>query len=62
MPTVIPIFTFKWTKRMLTKPMRVNDKNPIMSMTTNIVGTANVAKICYKYDIKFIYNDYIIAY
>ena len=39
----------------LTKPMRVNDKNPIMSMTTNIVGTANVAKICYKYDIKFIY-------
>ena len=39
----------------LTKPMRVNDKNPIMSMTTNIVGTANVAKICHKYDIKFIY-------
>ena len=39
----------------LTKPTRVSDKNPIMSMTTNIVGTANVAKICYKYDIKFIY-------
>jgi dTDP-4-dehydrorhamnose reductase len=39
----------------LTKPMRVNDKNPIMSMSTNIVGTANVARICYKYGIKFIY-------
>ena len=39
----------------LTKPTRVSDKNPIMSMTTNIVGTANVAKICHKYDIKFIY-------
>ena len=39
----------------LTKPMSVNDKNPIMSIDTNIVGTANIAKICYKYDIKFIY-------
>ena len=39
----------------LTKPMSVNDKNPIMSIDTNIIGTANVAKICYKYDIKFIY-------
>lgn len=39
----------------LTKPMRVNDKNPIMSINTNIMGTANIAKICYKYDIKFIY-------
>ena len=39
----------------LTKPMDINDKNPIMSIDTNIVGTANIAKICYKYDIKFIY-------
>ena len=39
----------------LTKPMSVNDKNPIMSIDTNIVGTANIAKMCYKYDIKFIY-------
>ena len=43
----------------LTKPTRVSDKNPIMSMTTNIVGTANVAKICHKYDIKFIYISVI---
>ena len=41
----------------LTKPMRVNDKNPIMSMSTNIVGTANVARTCYKYGIKFIYTS-----
>jgi dTDP-4-dehydrorhamnose reductase len=39
----------------LTKPMDVNDRNPIMSLTTNIVGTANIARICYKYSIKFIY-------
>ena len=39
----------------LTKPMEVNDRNPIMSMDTNIVGTANVARICNKYGIKFIY-------
>ncbi len=39
----------------LTKPMDVNDRNPIMSMDTNVVGTANVAKVCSKYGIKFIY-------
>jgi len=39
----------------LTKPMEVNDRNPILSLDTNIVGTANVAKICNKYGIKFIY-------
>lgn len=39
----------------LTKPMSVNDRNPIMSIDTNIVGTANVAKACHKYNIKFIY-------
>ncbi len=39
----------------LTKPMSVNDRNPILSLSTNIVGTANVAKICHKYGIKFIY-------
>jgi len=39
----------------LTKPMSVNDKNPIMSINTNIIGTANVAKISHKYNIKFIY-------
>ena len=39
----------------LTKPMDVNDRNPIMSLDTNIVGTANVAKVCSKYGIKFIY-------
>ena len=39
----------------LTKPMDVNDRNPILSLSTNIVGTANVAKVCNKYGIKFIY-------
>jgi len=39
----------------LTKPMDVNDRNPIMSVDTNIVGTANVARVCDKYGIKFIY-------
>ena len=39
----------------LTKPMDVNERNPILSLSTNIVGTANVASICNKYGIKFIY-------
>ena len=39
----------------LTKPMDVNDRNPILSLSTNIVGTANIAKISNKYGIKFIY-------
>ena len=39
----------------LTKPMDVNDRNPLMSLDTNIVGTANVAKVCSKYGIKFVY-------
>ena len=39
----------------LTKPMSVNDRNPIMSIDTNIIGTANVGKICNKYGIKFVY-------
>tara|TARA_B100000579_G_scaffold438043_2_gene471311 strand:- start:5122 stop:5814 length:693 start_codon:yes stop_codon:yes gene_type:complete len=39
----------------LTKPMDINDKNPITSVDVNIVGTANIAKICHKYGIKFIY-------
>ena len=39
----------------LTKPMDVNDRNPIMSLDTNVVGTANLAKVCSKYGIKFIY-------
>ena len=39
----------------LTKPMSVNDRNPIMSIDTNIIGTANVGKMCNKYGIKFVY-------
>ena len=39
----------------LTKPMEINDSNPIDSLSVNIVGTNNVAKICYKYGIKFVY-------
>ena len=46
----------------LTKPMDVNDRNPIMSLDINIVGTANVAKVCSKYGIKFIYISTDIVY
>jgi len=35
--------------------MIINDLNPIESISVNIVGTANVARICQKYNIKFIY-------
>ena len=39
----------------LTKPMDVNDRNPILSLDTNIIGTGNIARIAHKYGIKFIY-------
>ena len=39
----------------LTKPMKINDLNPIDSLSVNIMGVGNVAKICKKYGIKFIY-------
>ena len=39
----------------LTKPMEINDTNPIESLSVNIIGTANVARTCHKYGIKFIY-------
>lgn len=39
----------------LTKPMKINDTNPMESIAVNIIGTANVAKVCHKYDIKFVY-------
>ena len=42
----------------LTKPMEINDTNPIESLSVNIVGTANVARTCHKYGIKFIYISF----
>jgi dTDP-4-dehydrorhamnose reductase len=39
----------------LTKPMKINDTNPMESIAVNITGTANVAKVCHKYNIKFVY-------
>ena len=39
----------------LTKPMKINDINPIDSLSVNIIGVGNVARICQKYGIKFIY-------
>ena len=39
----------------LTKPMKINDINPIDSLSVNIIGVGNVARICKKYGIKFIY-------
>ena len=35
--------------------MKINDLNPIDSLSVNIMGVGNVAKICKKYGIKFIY-------
>jgi dTDP-4-dehydrorhamnose reductase len=45
----------------LTKPMDINDKKPMTSLTTNIVGTANVVKACHEHSIKLIYisTDFI---
>ena len=37
----------------LTKPMDCNEKNPELSIKTNIGGTVSVATACQKYGIKF---------
>ncbi|PHQ81595.1 MAG: hypothetical protein COB66_01685 [Coxiella sp. (in: Bacteria)] len=39
----------------LTKPMQINDDDPMLSLETNIVGTANVVKACYQHKLKLIY-------
>ena len=45
----------------MTRPMAGHEKNPINSMQTNIVGTANVVEACISLDIKLIYisTDYV---
>ena len=39
----------------LSRPMNIHDKNISKSIDLNIIGTANVVKICEKYIIKLIY-------
>ena len=39
----------------LVRPMKLHDKNPKESITTNIIGTSNVVLTCMKYKIKLIY-------
>jgi dTDP-4-dehydrorhamnose reductase len=45
----------------LTRPMVEHVQNPIKSITTNIIGTANIVNACIKHKIKLIYisTDYI---
>mgnify|MGYP001212952518 CR=1 FL=1 len=39
----------------LSRPMNIHEKNISKSIDLNIIGTANVTKICKKYNIKLIY-------
>ncbi len=39
----------------LSRPMNVHEKNISNSISTNIIGTSNVVKICSQYNIKLIY-------
>ena len=39
----------------LSRPMKAHEENIIKSIDTNIIGTANITKICKKYNIKLIY-------
>ena len=39
----------------LSRPMNIHEKNIIKSIDLNIIGTANVVKICKKFKIKLIY-------
>ena len=39
----------------LSRPMDIHDKNIAKSIDLNIIGTANVTKVCKQHDIKLIY-------
>ena len=39
----------------LSRPMKIHDKDIWQSIDKNIIGTANITKICAKYNIKLIY-------
>lgn len=39
----------------LTRPMIIHEKNPELSIKTNIIGTSNVVIACLKYNVKLIY-------
>jgi len=39
----------------LSRPMKIHEKNIIKSIDLNIIGTANVVKICQQFKIKLIY-------
>tara|TARA_B100001250_G_scaffold399123_1_gene408167 strand:+ start:210 stop:914 length:705 start_codon:yes stop_codon:yes gene_type:complete len=39
----------------LSRPMNIHDKNISKSIDLNIIGTANITKMCKKYNIKLIY-------
>ena len=39
----------------LSRPMRIHDHNISKSIELNIIGTANIVKACYKFNIKLIY-------
>ena len=39
----------------LSRPMNIHEKNITKSIDLNIIGTANITKICKKYNIKLIY-------
>ena len=39
----------------LSRPMKIHEKNISKSIDLNIIGTANVVKVCEKYKVKLIY-------
>lgn len=39
----------------LSRPMKIHDKNISKSIDLNIIGTANITKVCFKKNIKLIY-------
>ena len=39
----------------LSRPMKIHEKNISKSIDLNIIGTANITKVCKKYNIKLIY-------
>ena len=55
-----PKFFFKLAG--FSRPMKIHDKDIVQSIDKNIIGTANVTKICSEYNIKLIYMSTCYVY
>ena len=46
----------------LSRPMEIHDKDIAQSIDKNIIGTANITKVCFEYNVKLIYMSTCYVY